>query len=88
MCLQCTGWIFGEYIIHVLVMYLQCTCLVHHLLPPVLAVRRSIPGLPGRAVVYKGKCVDNADLESSGAGQFDNVELKHYLAASADEADS
>ena len=53
-----------------------------------LAIRRSIPGLPGQTVVYKGKHVDDADLESSGARQFDNVELKHYLVASADKVDS
>jgi len=36
MCLQCTGWVFGGYFIHFLVMYLQCTCWVHWPLPPVL----------------------------------------------------
>ena len=36
MCLQCTGWVFGGYFIHFLVMYLQCTCRVHRPLPPVL----------------------------------------------------
>ena len=53
-----------------------------------LAVRRSIPGLPGRAVIYEGKHLNDADLESSGARQFNNVELECYLASSADEADS
>ena len=53
-----------------------------------LAVRRSIPGLPGRAVIYKGKHIDNSNSESAGTRQFDNVKLKCYLAASADEMDS
>ena len=53
-----------------------------------LAVRRSIPGLLGRAVVYEGKCIDNSNSESVGAGQFTNDKLEHYLAASADEMDS
>jgi len=35
MCLQCTGWVFGGYFIHFLVMYLQCTCWVHWPLRPV-----------------------------------------------------
>ena len=52
-----------------------------------LAVRRSIPGLLGRMVVYEGKHVDDANLESSGAGQFNNVKLECYLATSADEVD-
>ena len=53
-----------------------------------LAIRRSIPGLPGRAVVYEGKHIDDSDLESVGAGQFTNDKLEHYLAVSADEMDS
>ena len=53
-----------------------------------LAVRRSIPGLPDRVVVYEGKHVDDSDSDSAGAGQFDNVELECYLVASADEVDS
>ena len=53
-----------------------------------LAVRRSIPGLPGRVVVYEGKHIDDSNSESSGARQFDNVEFKCYLVASADETDS
>ena len=52
-----------------------------------LAVR-SIPGLPGRVVIYEGKCVDDANSESSGSRQFNNVELECYLVASADETDS
>ena len=35
MYLQCTGQVYGGYIIHFLAMYLQCTGPVHHPLPPV-----------------------------------------------------
>ena len=52
-----------------------------------LAVRRSIPGLPGRTVVYEGKHIDDSNSESSGARQFNNVKFKHYHTASADEVD-
>ena len=53
-----------------------------------LAVRRSIPGLPDRVVVYEGKCIDDSNLESVGARQFDNDELKNYLTSATDEIDS
>ena len=33
-------WVgFSGYIVHILVIYLQCTCLVHHPLPPVGGVK-------------------------------------------------
>ena len=35
MYLQCTGQVYGGYIIHFLAMYLQCIGPVHHPLPPV-----------------------------------------------------
>ena len=40
MYLQCTGQVYGGYIIHFLAMYLQCTGPVHHPLPPVRAQPR------------------------------------------------
>ena len=53
-----------------------------------LAVRRSVSGLSGRAVVYEGKCIGDSNLESIGARQFDNDELKCYLVSAIDEPDS
>ena len=53
-----------------------------------LAVRRSVPGLPDRMVVYEGKHIDDSNLESIGARWFDNDELKCYLVSAIDEPDS
>ena len=53
-----------------------------------LAVRRSIPGFPGRVVVYEGKCIDDSNSESVGAGQFNNDKLEPYLASVTDEMDT
>ena len=49
-----------------------------------LAVRRSIPGVPGQTFVYEGKYFDNSDEEGLRIAQRDNDELKHYLVDSAD----
>ena len=38
MYLQCTGQVYGGYIVHFLAMYLQCTNPVHHSLPSVTVV--------------------------------------------------
>jgi hypothetical protein len=47
MSLEYSRWLFGEFFVHFLAMYLQCTGSGHHPLPPVLfASHSSFPFVP------------------------------------------
>ena len=70
MNLGCTGWVLAGYFVHFLVMYLQCSSLGHHLLPPVTASTDDVEDVDGDIAVSQSTDMASQvseDLHNSGA---------------------
>jgi hypothetical protein len=64
MYLWCTALVFGRFFVHFLAMYLQCSCLGHHPLPPVLVIEDSAEE-PMVEVAEEGRLVEIQSGEES-----------------------
>ena len=94
MCLQCTEWVFGGYIVHFLVVSLQCSHQVHHPLPPVSGVSLHFTGdindfveyTPFEQVVPVDTANSTTSIEGKGtvilllaSGEYVRIYPVHYV---------